>query len=152
MSFAFQRRRGTTAQHASFTGLLAELTVDTDKDTVIVHDGSTAGGVPLAKERNTLNTQTGTTYTLAATDKDGVVTASNAGAITVTIDDAVFAAGDRITVIQKGAGQVTFAAGAGVTIVSTGATPAAPALRAQYSAATVVAESATVFFVVGDIE
>ena len=145
MSFAFQRRRGTTSQHASFTGLNAELTVDTDKKTVVVHDGSTAGGAPLAKERNTLNAQTGTTYTLAATDKDGVVTASNAGAITVTIDDAVFAAGDRITVIQKGAGQVTFAAGAGVTIVSTGATPAAPALRAQYSAATVVAESATVF-------
>ena len=151
MSFAFQRRRGTTSQHASFTGLNAELTVDTDKKTVVVHDGSTAGGAPLAKERNTLNAQTGTTYTLAATDKDGVVTASNAGAITVTIDDAVFAAGDRITVIQKGAGQVTFAAGSGVTIVSTGATPAAPALRAQYSAATVVAESATVFYVVGDI-
>ena len=151
MSFAFQRRRGTTTEHGSFTGLNAELTVDTTKKTVVVHDGSTAGGVPLAKERNTLNTKTGTTYTLAATDKDGVVTADNAGAITVTIDDAVFAAGDRITVIQKGAGQVTFAAGAGVTIVSTGATPAAPALRAQYSAATVVAESATVFFVVGDI-
>ena len=151
MSFAFQRRRGTTTEHGSFTGLNAELTVDTTKKTVVVHDGSTAGGVPLAKERNTLNTQAGTTYTLAATDKDGVVTADNAGAITVTIDDAVFAAGDRITVIQKGAGQVTFAAGAGVTIVSTGATPAAPALRAQYSAATVVAESATVFFVVGDI-
>jgi len=49
MSFAFQRRRGTTAQHASFTGLLAELTVDTDKDTVVVHDGSTVGGFPLAR-------------------------------------------------------------------------------------------------------
>jgi hypothetical protein len=49
MSFAFQRRRGTTAQHASFTGLLGELTVDTDKDTVVVHDGSTAGGFPLAR-------------------------------------------------------------------------------------------------------
>jgi hypothetical protein len=50
MSFAFQRRRGTTSQHSTFTGLLAELTVDTDKDTVVVHDGSTAGGFPLAKE------------------------------------------------------------------------------------------------------
>lgn len=49
MSFAFQRRRGTTAQHASFTGLNAELTVDTDKKTVVVHDGETAGGVPLAR-------------------------------------------------------------------------------------------------------
>ena len=50
MSFAFQRRRGTTAQHSTFTGLLAELTVDTDKKTVVVHDGVTAGGIPLAKE------------------------------------------------------------------------------------------------------
>ena len=49
MSFAFQRRRGTTAAHTSFTGLLGELTVDTDKDTVVVHDGSTAGGFPLAR-------------------------------------------------------------------------------------------------------
>ena len=50
MSFAFQRRRGTTAEHSTFTGLLAELTVDTDKKTVVVHDGTTAGGIPLAKE------------------------------------------------------------------------------------------------------
>jgi hypothetical protein len=48
-SFAYQRRRGTTAEHASFTGLLAELTVDTDKKTVVVHDGTTPGGVPLAR-------------------------------------------------------------------------------------------------------
>jgi hypothetical protein len=152
MSFAFQRRRGTTSQHSSFTGLNAELTVDTDKKTVVVHDGSTAGGVPLAKERNPLNAQTGTSYTLAAADKDAVVTASNAGAITVTINNSVFAAGDRITVVQIGAGQVTFAAGSGVTIVSTGATAAAPALRAQYSAATVIAQSASSFIIVGDVE
>lgn len=151
MAFAYQRRRGTTANHASFTGLAGELTVDTTKNTVVVHDGATAGGVPLSKERNNLNAQVGTTYTLAATDKDGVVTCSNAGAITVTVPPSVYSAGDRITVIQKGAGQVSFAQGAGVTINSTGATATAPKLRAQYSAATVVAESATVFYVVGDI-
>lgn len=49
MAKAIQRRRGTTAQHASFTGLVGEITVDTDKKTAVVHDGSTAGGVPLAK-------------------------------------------------------------------------------------------------------
>lgn len=43
-----QRRRGTTAEHSTFTGALGELTVDTDKKTVVVHDGSTAGGSPLA--------------------------------------------------------------------------------------------------------
>jgi hypothetical protein len=48
-AFAMQLRRGTTAQHASFTGLVGEITVDTDKDTIVVHDGSTAGGIPLAK-------------------------------------------------------------------------------------------------------
>jgi hypothetical protein len=151
MPFAFQRRRGTTAQHASFTGLLAEVTVDTDKEVVVVHDGTTAGGFPLSKQRNFISAQTGTTYTLVLADADNVVTASNAGAITLTIPPDIFLAGDRITVIQKGAGQVTFAQGAGVTINSTGATATAPKLRVQYSAATVVAESATVFFVVGDI-
>ena len=48
-SFAIQLRRGTTAEHASFTGLVGEVTVDTDKDTLVVHDGVTAGGYPLAK-------------------------------------------------------------------------------------------------------
>ena len=48
-AFAMQLRRGTTAQHSAFTGLVGEITVDTDKDTIVVHDGSTAGGIPLAK-------------------------------------------------------------------------------------------------------
>lgn len=50
MSTAVQIRKGTTAEHATFTGALAEITVDTDKDVVVVHDGTTAGGFPLAKE------------------------------------------------------------------------------------------------------
>lgn len=43
-------RRGTTAQHAAFVGAIGEITVDTDKDTVVVHDGVTAGGFPLGQE------------------------------------------------------------------------------------------------------
>jgi len=49
MAKQVQFRRGTTSQHSTFTGAVGEITVDTDKDTVVVHDGSTAGGVPLAK-------------------------------------------------------------------------------------------------------
>jgi hypothetical protein len=49
MATAIQFRRGTTAQHSSFTGLVGEITVDTDLDTLRVHDGSTAGGTRLAK-------------------------------------------------------------------------------------------------------
>jgi len=44
MAKQVQFRRGTTAQTASFTGATGEITVDTDKDCLIVHDGSTAGG------------------------------------------------------------------------------------------------------------
>jgi hypothetical protein len=49
MAKQVQFRRGTTSQHSSFTGAAGEVTVDTDKNTAVVHDGSTAGGVPLAK-------------------------------------------------------------------------------------------------------
>ncbi len=44
-----QLRRGTTAEHATFTGVVGEVTVDTTKDTLVVHDGSTVGGYPLAR-------------------------------------------------------------------------------------------------------
>jgi len=50
MATAIQRRGGTTAEHANFTGLAREITVDTTKNTVVVHDGTTAGGIPLATE------------------------------------------------------------------------------------------------------
>ena len=50
MANALQLRRGTTTEHGSFTGLAGEITVDTTKDTIVVHDGSTQGGIPLAKE------------------------------------------------------------------------------------------------------
>lgn len=49
MSTQVQIRRGTTAQHSSFTGAVAELSYDTDLKTIRTHDGSTAGGIVLAK-------------------------------------------------------------------------------------------------------
>jgi hypothetical protein len=137
MSFAFQRRRGTTTEHASFTGLLGEVTVDTTKDVTVVHDGTTVGGHPMAKQRATTGTTSGTTYTLALADANNIVTTTNASSVTVTVPASVFSAGDNITILQDAAGQVTFAAGSGVTIVSTGATTAAPKIRAAYAGATV---------------
>lgn len=50
MAKRLQLRRGTTAEHAVFTGAIGEVTVDTTKDTAVVHDGSTIGGFPLARE------------------------------------------------------------------------------------------------------
>lgn len=42
--------RGTTAQHSGYTGPAGECTVDTTKNTLVVHDGVKAGGYPLVKE------------------------------------------------------------------------------------------------------
>jgi len=64
MAKQVQFRRGTTSQHSSFTGAAGEVTVDTDKDVVVVHDGSTAGGVPMAKETD-LNTKASTGKAIA---------------------------------------------------------------------------------------
>lgn len=50
MAKQVKRRRGTTAQHSAFTGAEAEVTVDTDKETLVVHDNATAGGFPLLRE------------------------------------------------------------------------------------------------------
>lgn len=47
MSKQVRFRRGTTVQHSTFTGALGEVTVDTDLDTLVVHDGVTAGGFPV---------------------------------------------------------------------------------------------------------
>jgi len=48
MSKLLRLRGGTTSEHSTFTGALREVTVDTTKDTLVVHDGSTAGGFALA--------------------------------------------------------------------------------------------------------
>lgn len=48
-------RRGTTSQHAGFAGAEGEVTVDTDKDTLIVHTGGAAGsGVELRRKDDTI--------------------------------------------------------------------------------------------------
>jgi hypothetical protein len=44
MPTVLQFRRGTTAQNNAFTGAAGEMSIDTDNDSIRVHDGSTAGG------------------------------------------------------------------------------------------------------------
>ena len=45
-----QTRGGTTIEHSTFTGDIQEITVDINKKTAVVHDGSTVGGFPLAHQ------------------------------------------------------------------------------------------------------
>lgn len=73
MSKRVQLRRGTTAETSTFTGANGEVTVDTTKKTLVVHDGVTSGGHPLMNETSfgvgnsrldvTSSRALGTTYT-----------------------------------------------------------------------------------------
>ena len=51
MTTQVQFRKGTTSEHALFTGATAEITVDTDKNTAVVHDGTDVGGFELQRTR-----------------------------------------------------------------------------------------------------
>ena len=44
MAYSVKFRRGTTAEHASFTGAAGEVTVNTTTNQLVVHDGATVGG------------------------------------------------------------------------------------------------------------
>ena len=48
-SYSIQFRRGTSTDHSSFTGEFAEITVDITNNRIILHDGETPGGIPIAK-------------------------------------------------------------------------------------------------------
>lgn len=115
--------------------------------------GGSSGSVTLAVNTVT-NTQTGTTYTTVLADNGKLVTLANASSITTTIplnSSVAYPVGAQITFARFGAGSVTIVGAAGVTLVSTGATPAQPALRAQYSSATCIQTSTDNWLVVGDI-
>ncbi len=82
-----QLRRGTTVQHATFTGAVGEVTVDTTKKTVVVHDGSTQGGLEVAKAdlSNTSALTAASTTTLSnKTISGGSNTLTNIGNASLT--------------------------------------------------------------------
>ena len=63
MPTILQFRRGTTAQNNNYTGSAGELTIDTEIDTIRVHDGSSIGGHAIV---SIAGTQTLTNKTLAS--------------------------------------------------------------------------------------
>lgn len=49
MARVLQIRRGNASQNDNFTGMVGEITMDTDAKTLRVHDGETLGGFALAR-------------------------------------------------------------------------------------------------------
>ena len=88
MAKLLKLRGGTTSQHGSFTGAEREVTVDTDKETLVVHNGSQAGGFPLARADGTGTSNFTITGEIDAATLDisgdgDVAGTLNAGALTV---------------------------------------------------------------------
>jgi hypothetical protein len=85
----------------------------------------------------TVNAQTGTTYTFAATDAGGIVTATNGSAITHTIppnSSVPMPVGTIINDVQLGAGVLTIEGGTGVAV--NGVSEGAVSIGARYQGAT----------------
>jgi hypothetical protein len=118
MAKLLKLRRGTTTQHNSFTGAEGEVTVDTTKDTLVVHDNSTAGGRAMLREdldnMPASGVSAGTYGSSSAipsitVDAKGRVT----GATTTAIDS---------TTITNGTSNVSVANSGEVTVVRAGST------------------------------
>ena len=157
MTSRLQQRRDTAANWTSNNPTLAagEIGYETDTARFKIGNGTTAwislayayGAAPAL----TFNSQSGTSYTLQASDAGAMVYLSNAAGITLTVPPSVFSIGQVIDYQQRGAGIVTISAGSGVTITSSGATSAAPKTRIQFSAASIICDGTNSFTVVGDI-
>lgn len=98
-----------------------------------------------------LNAQTGTSYTLAATDAGDLVTLTNASAITLTVPtnaSVPFAIGTQITIARAGSGSLTVAGDTGVTVSSANSFLK---LRSQWSAATLIKTNTNSWILIGDL-
>lgn len=93
----------------------------------------------------TINNQTGTAYTLLASDAGKVVVLNNASAITVTVPSGL-GAGFNCSFVQKGAGQVTFSASS-TTINNR---QSHTKINGQYGVASLLAYAADTFVLAGD--
>ena len=154
LAFSGSTSGTTTLQATAVAGTNTLSLPPTTTDTLVgVAATQTLTGKTLTspKINLTLNAQTGTTYTLVAADSGKLVTSSNAAAIVITIPPSLFAAGEQVNVQSIGVGLTSFVAGSGVTITSTGATSAAPILRAQFSACTIICTASNAFTVIGDL-
>lgn len=128
----------------------ADNTSDADKPVSSAQAVALAGKETLGEQAG-INTQTGTAYTLALSDKGKVVEMNNGSANTLTIpanSDVAFPVNSRVDIVQYGAGQTTIAGASGVVIYSSDGNVK---LNKQYSGATLYKRSTNGWVLIGDL-
>lgn len=115
MAKILQFRRDTTAGLNTTSGSLAEIWVDTSKSTIVLMDGNTLGGFPMARESalNALTTSVSTlssnTWRLATTSTTGQVRPDNSSLV---VNSGVLSLGSSIatnwTMAVNGVGSLVF--------------------------------------------
>jgi hypothetical protein len=81
-NLVIRKRRNSTVQLSSTVLALGEVWIDITKPTLIVGDGSTGGGIPLAKENHShASATTGTAGFMSSSDKSKLDALSLAGGI-----------------------------------------------------------------------
>lgn len=101
------------------------------------------------KIAQSINAQTGTTYTAVLADDSKLITLNNGSAITFTIplnSSVAFPVGASLNIAQLGAGQVTVAGAGGVTVSGIGTK-----IAAQYGAATAIQIATNQWLLVGNL-
>lgn len=149
-----QLRRGTAALWTSTNPTLAagEAGVETDTGLLKIGNGTSAWNslaYQTALAPLVTNAQTGTTYTLVATDAGRTIELNNASAITLTVPNSSsvsYPTGTQIAILQTGAGQVTVAGAGGVTV---NANPGLK-LRAQWTYAVLQYRGSNTWVLIGD--
>jgi hypothetical protein len=108
-----------------------------------------ATGTPRAGFNSTRNVLTGA-YTLVASDLGKLVEINSSSAVSVTIptDSVTFTEGDRIDILQSGAGQVTLTPAAGVTLNSDSGKRK---LLSQWAACTLIKRGANSWVAIGNL-
>lgn len=144
---------GSSVVNSSLTsvGSLASLTAATPNftgPTTVTGDLNVSSN---AVWHNALNSQTGSSYTLALADDGKVVTINNASANTLTVPKnsvVTFPIGTQITIVQLGAGQTTISPVDGDVTLRSNTTLR---LRSQYSVVSILKIGTNEWLVFGDL-
>jgi hypothetical protein len=119
----------------------------------------TAGEVLAAADVNiylsnetTLTVSTATTYTVATSDRYKILEFDNASAVTVTIGTATaFQAGERVDILQDGAGTVTITRdGTATSLAGRGTAGTAYRIGQRYDAVSVICVATNSYRIIGN--